>query len=91
MTLILSALSGGGNEKNEKLDNAAVPVLWMGNEANLAGLRLKPSKVQWDWEQLKQNKPVKSLRSVWRWFELWPFKRLSYDDRSSTTWYELPW
>jgi hypothetical protein len=63
----------------------------MGNEANLAGLRLGPSGVEWNWEELKQNKPVKSLRSVWHWFELWPFKRLSYNDRSSTTWYKFPW
>jgi hypothetical protein len=81
--------SGGGNKSNRKLDNAAVPVLWMGNEANLAGLRLRPSGVVWNWGELKQNKPLKSLRSVWRWFELLPFKRLSYDDKSSTTWYQL--
>ncbi|KAJ6548693.1 hypothetical protein B0H19DRAFT_1265495 [Mycena capillaripes] len=72
--------------RNDKLDNAAVPVLWMGNEAQHAGLRLKPSPVEWDWEELEKSQKTESLTSVWRLFELLPFKRLSYADGKSVVW-----
>jgi hypothetical protein len=82
--------SGGGDKDNKALDNAAVPVLWMGNEVMLAGLRLKPSKVEWNWDQLENSKPTESLHSVWRFFEILPFKRLSYDNKTHVTRYGSP-
>ena len=76
--------SGGGSEKNTELNNAAVPVLWMGNEALFAGLKLRDSKVVWDWAKLAETRPKESLVHVWHFFELLPFKRLSYDKRANT-------
>jgi hypothetical protein len=86
----MGSLSGGGNEKNTELNNAAVPVLWMGNEALFAGLKLGDPKVLgeyravWDWWKLAKTHPKESLTSVWYFFELLPFKRLSYDGRGNT-------
>ncbi|KAJ7440547.1 hypothetical protein B0H11DRAFT_2352530, partial [Mycena galericulata] len=48
---------GGGLRVNDQLNNAAVPVLWMGNEAQHAGLKLKASRV---WRVLELL-PVKRL------------------------------
>jgi len=79
------AYSGGGSEKNTELNNAAVPVLWMGNEALFAGLKLRASKVDWQFEKLATTHPKGSLTYAWRFFELLPFERLSYDKRV-TTW-----
>jgi hypothetical protein len=78
--------SGGGAQPNKEMNSAAVPVLWMGNEALLAGLRLTASKVNWDWDQLKDTSPRESLVHVWRLFEVLPFKRLSYADKKDTVW-----
>ena len=77
--------SGGGSMKNTELNNAAVPVIWMGNEALFAGLKLTVSRVVWDWNTLEQTRPKESLTWVWRFFELLPFRRLSYD-KSGKTW-----
>ncbi|KAJ6589856.1 hypothetical protein DFH09DRAFT_217728 [Mycena vulgaris] len=74
---------GGGVGINDKLDNAAVPVLWMGNEAQHAGLKLEASPVEWKWEQLETSQPTESLTWVWRLFELLPIKHLSYVDTMS--------
>ena len=80
--------SGGGNERNEDLNNATVPVLWMANEARFAGLRLHPSKVQWSWDELEKSRPKESLNFIWRIFEVLPFRRLSYSGVDDATWYE---
>jgi hypothetical protein len=80
----LLAHSGGGSEKNAELNNAAVPVLWMGNEALFAGLKLRHSEVVWKWDKLATTRPKESLKNVWHFFELLPFKRLSYDQQSHT-------
>ena len=78
------AHSGGGSEKNTELNNAAIPVLWMGNEALFAGLKLRDSRVVWDWAKLAATRPKESLTHVWHFFELLPFKRLSYDKQRKT-------
>jgi len=80
----LLAHSGGGSEKNAELNNASVPVLWMGNEALFAGLKLRHSEVVWDWDKLKDTSPNESLKSVWHLFELLPFKQLSYGQPDKT-------
>ncbi|KAJ7815718.1 hypothetical protein B0H13DRAFT_1924023 [Mycena leptocephala] len=79
--------SGGGLRINDKLDNAAVPVLWIGNEAQHAWLKLETSPVEWNWEELETSKPTESLTSVWHLFELLPFRRLSYADKASVVWF----
>ncbi|KAJ7484542.1 hypothetical protein FB451DRAFT_1232827 [Mycena latifolia] len=77
---------GGGLRINDKLDNAAVPVLWMGNEAQHAGLKIKASRVEWKWEELETSKPTESLTWVWRVIELLPIRRLAYVDNTSVIW-----
>ncbi|KAH7925809.1 hypothetical protein BV22DRAFT_1104761 [Leucogyrophana mollusca] len=78
---------GGGSKKNTELNNAAVPVLWMGREAEAAGLRLHPSRVIWNRTELRLSKPTESLTWAWLLFEILPFKRLSYKGRQDETWY----
>ncbi|KAH7920359.1 hypothetical protein BV22DRAFT_1021384 [Leucogyrophana mollusca] len=73
-------------KENTELNNAAIPVLWMGREAMAAGLRLNSSKVVWDWTELLSSKPTESLTWAWRLFEVLPFKRLSYKGRQDETW-----
>ena len=68
------------------MNSAAVPVLWMGNEALLAGLRLESSKFEWNWDKLEDTKPTESLTFVWRILEVLPFKRLSYTDKKRPVW-----
>ncbi|KAF8814000.1 hypothetical protein BYT27DRAFT_7219939 [Phlegmacium glaucopus] len=75
---------GGGSENNAELNNAAVPVLWMGNEALFAGLKLRHSEVVWKWNDLAETRPKESLIYVWHFFELLPFKRLLYDQPGNT-------
>lgn len=77
---------GGGSTSNTELNNAAVPVLWMGNEAMVAGLKLGQSRVVWEWEKLRETRPTESLSLVWRLFEIVLFKRLSYVDDKHITW-----
>jgi hypothetical protein len=80
--------SGRGNEKNTELNNAAIPILWMANEALFAGIKLedpkvlKDYKVVWDWGKLAETHPKESLTNVWHFFKLLPFKQLSYDNRA---------
>ena len=54
----------------------------MSFEAVSCGLRLRPTKVEWNLDHLQDVK--ESLTGVWRMFEWMPFKRLSYQDESST-------
>ncbi|KIM73856.1 hypothetical protein PILCRDRAFT_14925 [Piloderma croceum F 1598] len=78
---------GGGVKSNEELNNATVPVLWMANEAWLAGLKLNPSGILWDWEELKVAKRTESLTLGWLLFEVIPFRRLMYAGGQSNTWW----
>jgi hypothetical protein len=54
----------------------------MSFEAVSCGLRLRPTKVEWNLDHLHDVK--ESLTGVWHMFEWVPFKRLSYRDESST-------
>ena len=74
--------SGGGNRANPDLDLGGTPFLWMSFEAVSCGLRLRPTKVEWNLDHLQDVK--ESLTGVWHMFEWVPFKRLSYQDESST-------
>ncbi|KAF8347215.1 hypothetical protein F5887DRAFT_882049 [Amanita rubescens] len=68
------------------LNNASVPVLWMGNEALIAGLKLHPTQFEWNWDKLRGSKPKESLTLGWRFLEIFPFKRLSYTEKAHYTW-----
>ncbi|KAF8588043.1 hypothetical protein K439DRAFT_1336270 [Ramaria rubella] len=74
---------GGGNQLNVGLDLGKTPFLWMKYEAASNGLDLKQGKVEWDWQKLDDVQ--ESLTGPWRVLEWLPFKRLSYKDRTSTT------
>ena len=74
--------SGGGNQSNRDLDQGSTPFLWMSFEAVSFGLRLRPTRVDWPWGHLQDVK--ESLTGPWHAFERIPFKRLSYQDESST-------
>jgi len=54
----------------------------MSFEAVSCGLRLRPTKVEWNLDDLQVVE--ESLTGVWHIFEWMPFKWLSYQDESST-------
>ncbi|PVF95702.1 hypothetical protein CPB86DRAFT_710764 [Serendipita vermifera] len=74
---------GGGNQLNVNLDLGRTPGIWMMSEAIGSGALLRPKKVEWDWQNLDVVK--ESLTGIWYPFEWIPFKRLSYEDSTSTT------
>ena len=76
---------GGGNVLNDDLDRRHPAFLWMSYEAISAGLKLNPTNVEWKWDELGQVH--ESLTFVWKLFEYLPFKRLSYKDAESHTWW----
>jgi hypothetical protein len=75
---------GGGNKSNAQLNNAAVPAVWMGNEAIMAGLYLKPSRVEWNWQALRDDPLTDSLNWKWGILELLPIRHLTYKDKTNT-------
>lgn len=82
--------SGGGNKNNKELNNSTTPVLWMRNEAIIAGLRLDISEVKLNWTDLQISNPKNSLSLGWWFLEILPFKRLSYKKSSKHhVWYGL--
>jgi hypothetical protein len=87
LCLMFVHTSGGGGQSNTELNNASVPVLWMGNEAFIAGLRLRPTRFEWDWDKLRGSKPKESLTLPWRLLEILPVRRLTYIKKASHTWY----
>ncbi|KAJ6551275.1 hypothetical protein B0H19DRAFT_950644, partial [Mycena capillaripes] len=72
---------GGGIKKNLELNLSSVPLLWMENEATLAGLRLKPraSGGAWNMAELGQDDLHESLKGPWWLAEYLPVQRLSYN------------
>ncbi|KDQ34115.1 hypothetical protein PLEOSDRAFT_1011627, partial [Pleurotus ostreatus PC15] len=58
------------------LDRGHAALLWMSYEANTAGLKTHPSRVDWKWENLSEVH--ESLTAVWLPMEYLPVKRLSY-------------
>lgn len=66
--------SGGGSLPNDELNLESVPLLWMENEALMAGLHLLRSSVNWKINDLKDSKPTKSLNGVWWLLECLPFR-----------------
>ncbi|KAF7441271.1 hypothetical protein PC9H_001620 [Pleurotus ostreatus] len=66
------------------LDRGHAALLWMSYEANTAGLKTHPSRVDWKWENLSEVH--ESLTAVWLPMEYLPVKRLSYKSATSTVW-----
>lgn len=84
LSLGLFLRSGGGNVQNNRLDRGHAALLWMSYEANTAGLKTHPSRVDWKWENLSEVH--ESLTAVWLPMEYLPVKRLSYKSATSTVW-----
>lgn len=68
------------------LDVEDIPVLWMGNEAMIAGIKLRESVVDWNWEELATAPETPSLKLFWWLVECLPFPRLTYESAAGTTW-----
>ncbi|KAJ7499808.1 hypothetical protein FB451DRAFT_1016175 [Mycena latifolia] len=78
---------GGGIKKNLKLNLSSVPLLWMENEATLAGLRLdpRPTGGAWNMADLKKDDVHESLTSAWQPLEYLPLSRLSFKTPQDVT------
>ncbi|KZP29594.1 hypothetical protein FIBSPDRAFT_727289 [Athelia psychrophila] len=70
---------------NDGLNLASAPLLWMVNEAAIAGLRLTQSAVEWKVRDLETAKPHRSLRTFWWALEVLPIHRQSRSSRSETS------
>ncbi|KAJ8509358.1 hypothetical protein ONZ45_g8477 [Pleurotus djamor] len=72
---------GGGNVKNENLDNFTDSLRWMTYEAQACGLFIKPYKGKWI-----PVTPKESLTWMWLPLEYLPFGSLSYITQNGLTW-----
>ena len=86
------ACSGGGNEENTDMDRARPPLRWMVFEAQAVGLRTLPFKRELrevkKEEQISGKTVTKSMTWSWLFFEICPFKRLTFtreENGSETT------
>jgi len=80
--------SGGGLEKSFDLNLSSVPLLWMENEAELAGLRLRPRETggAWNLDELKHLGLHESLKGfLWSAAECLPLKHLSFKTANAVT------
>ncbi|KZP19841.1 hypothetical protein FIBSPDRAFT_743308 [Athelia psychrophila] len=70
---------------NTGLQLADIPLLWMRNQAIMAGLHLKAADITWKLTDLERD-PKPSLGVIWKVLEYFPVKRLSYKgDQDATT------
>ncbi|KAJ7223530.1 hypothetical protein GGX14DRAFT_352176, partial [Mycena pura] len=78
---------GGGIKENENLNLSSVPLLWMENEATLAGLRLSPRKAvgEWNTGDLIKNDMHESLTCAWWPLEYLPLTRISFKSSQKPT------
>jgi hypothetical protein len=83
----LAHSSGGGLKENISLNLSSVPLLWMENEAEAAGLRLEPraSGGVWDLRGLQTHDVHESLRGGWKPLEYLPLTRFSFQTAGETT------
>ncbi|KZP18239.1 hypothetical protein FIBSPDRAFT_696778, partial [Athelia psychrophila] len=54
-------------------DVCVVPLLWMENEALMAGLHFSLASINWKVQDLQESKPTKSLGGAWWLLECLPF------------------
>ncbi|KAJ8472948.1 hypothetical protein ONZ45_g16481 [Pleurotus djamor] len=73
---------GGGNMKNEDLNNFSDSLRWMTYEAQYCGLMIKPYTGNWI-----PVTPKESLTWVWMILEFIPFGALAYINKDSLTWW----
>ncbi|EMD41251.1 hypothetical protein CERSUDRAFT_101783 [Gelatoporia subvermispora B] len=75
---------GGGNIENEAMDRKAAPLRWMVFEAVARGLRLDMLNEGSANMAVPPLEVHESLTCYWWLLELYPFKYLSYEGKSST-------
>ncbi|KZP16557.1 hypothetical protein FIBSPDRAFT_698925, partial [Athelia psychrophila] len=75
---------GGGNRVNADLQLGDIPLLWMRNEATVAGLHLRAADINWKLTDLERD-PTPSLGAIWQILEQFPVRRLSYKGHHSAT------
>ncbi|KAF7979735.1 hypothetical protein HWV62_41104 [Athelia sp. TMB] len=80
---------GGGSLNNDALNLESAPLLWMVNEAAIAGLHLTQSTVEWKIRDLETRMPTRSLHTFWWALEYFPVHRQSRSDRSKTSHWHL--
>ena len=68
--------SGGGNVDNQAMDRSTPPLRWMVFEAGAAGLRTALFKRELNDDE--QIRILESLKGLWFFCEIWPFKRLTF-------------
>lgn len=69
------------------MDQSKPSLRWMSYEAIAAGLRLAPFPVDW---KDKNSKEIvhESLSPIWWFLEIFPWKRLTFQNQDDTTyWY----
>ncbi|PVF91489.1 hypothetical protein CPB86DRAFT_324101 [Serendipita vermifera] len=66
---------GGGIDHNLEANLGAVPVLWMANQAMLAGLQLRYQD-GWNLKQIRDQAPHKSMKKGWWLLEILPIRHL---------------
>lgn len=71
---------------NDQLNLESVPLLWMENEALMAGLHLQQSSVDWNIGDLETSTPHESLSGVWWLLEYLPIRREYFSDPDLMTW-----
>ncbi|PVG02390.1 hypothetical protein CPB86DRAFT_864511, partial [Serendipita vermifera] len=62
-----------------------VPVLWMANQAMLAGLQLHYQNKGWDLQKIREQRPTNSMGLKWLIFEVLPLRRLQPGSTRSKT------
>ena len=83
--------SGGGYKDNLQLNSASIPLLWMENEATLAGLKLDDRDeesqfhIEWNWDALAKEKPTLSMNMWWRIMEYLPIVWFAAPDEEGVT------
>ncbi|KAJ7445142.1 hypothetical protein B0H11DRAFT_1746921 [Mycena galericulata] len=78
---------GGGVKPNLELNLSSVPLLWMENEATVAGLRLHPRENGgvWNLDDLQKHDVHESLTTGWKALEYLPLTRLSFKTAKEIT------
>ncbi|KZP19875.1 hypothetical protein FIBSPDRAFT_703711, partial [Athelia psychrophila] len=74
----------GTHSDNTDLQLGDIPLLWMRNEAIMAGLRLKATDIKWKLTDLERDL-TPSLGAIWKILEQLPVRRLSYKGHHTTS------
>ncbi|KZP18216.1 hypothetical protein FIBSPDRAFT_829474 [Athelia psychrophila] len=79
-----------GSHSDVCLTLESVPLLWMENEALMAGLHFSQASINWKVHDLQESKPTESLGGVWRLLEYLPFRWKTNTDSADLSWCVYP-